>query len=123
MYVGEKARGEYAGGEKTNLHRVDRMFAVVVMRGHGFKNNTADSTGQFNTPGYYENFCDSCETIRDGIRVLAAITTEDIVDYKGIRPLAQIGPSPTANVFMDCKLIEFECAADIPAILADGTTG
>jgi hypothetical protein len=123
LFVGEVARGEYAGGERTKLHRVDRKFMVVVMRGHGFKNMAVESRGQPGTPGFYESFADSIETIRDGCRVMSNISVEDVVDYKGIRPLSGIGPSPSANVFLDCKAIEFACASDIPEILCNGTTG
>ena len=123
LFVGEVARGEYAGGQRTKLHRVDRKFMVVVMRGHGFKNMSAEGRGQPNTPGYYESFANSIETIRDGCRVMSNISVEDVVDYKGIRPLSGIGPSPAANVFLDCKAVEFQCAADIPEILINGTTG
>lgn len=116
LCVGERARGEYAGGDRTNLHRVDRRWQVIVGRGHGFKNMSADFKGQMGTPGYYESFDDSIETVRDGIRIMSNITVEDVVDYKGWRPLSNIGPSPSANVFLDFRTVEFETAADIPRI-------
>ena len=121
--IGETARGEYAGGQRTKLHRVDRNWQVIVMRGHGFKNLMTEGIGQAGTPGAIESFYDACETIRDGIRVMSNITAEDLVNYKGMRPLANIGPTPVANVFLDCICIEFDCAADIPEILVNGTTG
>lgn len=119
---GETARGEYAGGDRTDLHRVDRQWLVVVMRGHGFKNLTAVGIGQPNTAGSVEAFSDSWETIRDGIRVMSNISEEFPVDYKGTRPLPNIAKSDTANIFLDCRAIEFSTAADIPRIL-NGTTG
>jgi len=122
-WQGETARGEYAGGVRTNMHRVDRNWQVVVMRGHGFKSLVTESIGQPGTPGYYEDFYDAVETIRDGIRVMSNITAEDLVDYKGIKPLPNVGPSPSANVFLDAFQIEFSTAADIPQILSNGTTG
>lgn len=121
LWTGEIARGEYAGGDRTNMHRVDRQWMVVIMRGHGFKNLSTESSGQPGTPGYIEAFSDSCETIRDGIRVLKGISEEFPVDYKSIRPLPNIGPSQTANVFLDCKAIEFATAADIPAVIEGQT--
>ena len=120
---GETARGEYAGGNRTKLHRVDRMWQVVIMRGHGFKNMVAESQGQIDTPDYYEDFYDTVETVRDGIRVMSNITAEDVVDYKSCRPLPNVGPGQSANVFLDAFVIDFQCAADIPEILINGTTG
>ncbi len=114
-YTGETARGEYAGGQRTNLHRVDRSWQVVIMRGHGFSNLlTGQDAGK-------EDFYDSVETVRDGIRVLKSISQEFPVDYKSIRPLPSAAPSQTANVFMDAFVIEFQTANDIPAIMDDGT--
>lgn len=115
LYLGETARGEFGGGDKTAMERVDRHWMVVIMRGHGFKNLSAVGQGQPDKPGYIEAFSDSCETVRDGCRVLKGISEEFPVDYKGLRPLAQIGPSPTANIFLDCKAVEFDTAADIPS--------
>lgn len=115
-YTGENARGEYAGGQRTNLHRVDRQWTVVVIRGHGFNDINPARTQEI------EDFYDSVETVRDGIRVLADyLSAEDFVDYKTIRPLPGIAPTQTANVFMDAYAIEFATAADIPEIKEDGT--
>lgn len=124
LCTGEVARGEYAGGERTSLHRVDRQWNIVVMRGHGFKNKLADGAPMSNPPpNDPESFYDDIETIRDGCRVLQGISEEYPVDYKGIRPLPNVGPTPAANVFLDCVLIEFATAADIPALAGDGTVG
>jgi len=123
VWMGETARGEYQGGQRTKLHRVDRRWSVVVMRGHGFRNMAADAQGQPGTPGYYEDFYDSVETVRDGCRVMSNITAEDLVNYEGTRPLPNVASSPSANVFCDAFEISFSCAADIPEILVNGTTG
>lgn len=116
MSLGEKARGEYEGGERTAMERVDRSWMVVVMRGHGFKNLSVVGEGQPQTPGAIEPFSDSLETIRDGIRVLAGISEERPINYKGTRPIPGIGQTQVANIFLDCRAIEFDTAADIPAI-------
>lgn len=115
-YTGESSRGEYAGGNRTATHRVDRSWQVVVMRGHGFKNLLpgGDVDG-------VEDFYDSVETVRDGCRVLLTISEEFPVNYKSIRPLPSAAPSVTANVFMDAFVIEFDTANDIPFIGADGS--
>ena len=113
---GEKARGEYGGGAATKLERVNRIWGVVIMRGHGFRDVNQEQRGQPGTPGFYEDFDDSTETVRDGIRIMSDITVEDVVDYKGWRPLASVAPTPAANVFCDCRIVEFETAADIPSI-------
>lgn len=123
IWRGEEARGEYAGGQRTKLNRVSRKWTVIVMRGHGFRNMVTEAQGVPGSPGYYEDFYDSVETVRDGCRVMSNITAEDVVDYKGIRPLPNVASSPSANVFLDCLAIEFETAADIPQILINGTTG
>ena len=113
---GEVARGEYDGQNRTNLERVERKWQVIVGRGHGFKTLTAENVGQPGTPGYYESFDDTIETVRDGIRILSNVTVDPIVNYKGWRPLANIGPSPAANVFLDFRVVEFTTAADIPSV-------
>jgi hypothetical protein len=115
-YTGETARGEYAGGTRTALHRVDRSWQVVVMRGHGFNNLLpgGEVAGK-------EDFYDSVETVRDGCRVLQTISEEFPVNYKSIRPLPSAAPTAVANVFMDAFVIEFDTANDIPIINADGT--
>jgi hypothetical protein len=120
---GETARGEYAGGQRTKLHRVDRKWTIVIMRGHGFKNMVTESAGQPGTPEYYEDFADSVETVRDGCRVMSNLSCEDIIDYKGCSPLPNVGPTNNANIFLDAYAVEFESAADIPEILPNGTTG
>ncbi len=123
LCTGETARGEYAGGERTALHRVDRNWNVVVMRGHGFKNQVAGGAPMTNPPPTDpEAFYDDLETIRDGCRVLVGISEEYPVNYKGIRPLPNVGPTPAANVFLDASVIEFDTAADIPALDGNGAT-
>ncbi len=47
VWTGEIARGEYAGGDRTKLHRVDRQWNVVIMRGHGFKNSAPHRETEF----------------------------------------------------------------------------
>lgn len=117
-YMGENARGEYEGGQRTRMHRVDRKWTVVVMRGHGFKNLL---TGEGLT-GTQEDFYDSVETVRDGCRVMNNISEEFPVNYRSITPLPNVGPTQTANVFMDAYAIEFTTANDIPEITENGTT-
>lgn len=116
LCAGAKARGEYDGDRRTNLEREDRKWQVYVGRGHGFKSMTAENRGVPGTPGYYESFDDTIETIRDGLRILSNITVDDIVNYKGWRPVGNIGPSPAANVFLDWRVVEFETAGDCPSV-------
>lgn len=115
-YNGETARGEYAGGQRTNLRRVDRSWQVVVMRGHGFKNLLPG-----NEEAGKEDFYTSVETVRDGCRALLTISEEFPVNYKSIRPLPNAAPTQIANIFMDSYVIEFDTANDIPIINSDGT--
>lgn len=115
-YNGETARGEYDGGIKTNMRRVDRSWQVVVMRGHGFDNLLpgGERSGK-------EDFYDSVETVRDGIRALQTISEEFPVNYRSIRPMPNAAPTQTANIFMDAFVIEFNTANDIGQINDDGT--
>jgi hypothetical protein len=129
LWTGETARGEYAGGDKTSLHRVDRHWMVVIMRGHGFRKLLAEGIGPEPAPGApappagsTESFYNAVETLRDGIRVLQGISEEFPVDYLGITALPNIGPNPEANVFMDCRVIRFDTAADIPALTLSNAT-
>ncbi len=116
LCTGERAAGEYDGPQRTNMERVYRSWEVIVLRGHGFKALVADAQGQMGTPGYIEAFDDTIETIRDGIRILSNISAEPIVNYQGWRPLANLGPTPAANVFLDARVCEFKTAADIPSV-------
>lgn len=111
-YEGETPRG---GPQAANvLHRVDRQWKVVVLRGHGFTSLVAE--GDATQP---EAFYDSVETIRDLIRCMASITEERPVQFTGIRPLPNVGPGQTANVFMDAFSVEFSTANDIGAVNFD----
>lgn len=115
-YTGETSRGEYEGGNRTNLHRVDRSWQVVIMRGHGFDNLLPG--GEVNGQ---EDFYDSIEIIREGIRCMTNTSEEFPVNYRSIRPLPNAAPTQTANIFMDAFVIEFTTANDICSINPDGT--
>lgn len=112
VYNGEDSRGGF--NQANTLHRVDRQWQVVVVRGHGFKNLMSEGT---------EPFYDSLETIREIIRKLLNISEEFPIDYKAIKPLPNVGTGQTANVFMDAYLISFSTANDIPAILTEQPEG
>ena len=112
IYTGETARGEYAGGERTNLRRVDRSWQVIIMRGHGFSNTLpgGEVAGK-------EDFYDSVETVRDGIRVMDNISEEWPVNYKSIRPLPNAAPGQVANIFMDAFVVEFDWVFEFVELL------
>lgn len=115
-YNGEKSRGEF--NNANTLHRVDRQWKVVVMRGNGFKNLTAEGIGQTGTPGSIDPFMDDVENVRDLIRVLSNITNEPPVDYKATTPMPPITPiGATGNVFVSGSQIEFSTANDLQAVV------
>lgn len=108
-YNGEVSRGGF--NRANTLHRVDRQWIVVIMRGHGFTPMTDD------VQGYTENsFYDDLETIRERLRVIASISEEFPIDYKSMKPVPNAGPGRSANVFLDAYAIDFSTANDIPAI-------
>jgi hypothetical protein len=116
-YNGEIARGGF--NQANTLHRVDRQWKVVVLRGtQGFKNLAAEGVGQTGTPGSIDPFYDDVETIRDLIRVLdETITNEPPVDFKSISALPLVGNVGQAgNIFLAAYSIEFSTAQDLQAI-------
>ena len=117
-YTGETARGEYEGGGRTEMRRVDRSWQIVVMRGHGF-DNLVDNPESM--AAGKEDFYDSVEIVRDGIRCMINVSEEFPVNYRSIRPLPSAAPTQTTNVFMDAMVIEFTTANDIARINRDGT--
>ena len=108
-FNGEKSRGAFA--QANTMHRVDRDWCVVVMRGHGFKNKIAKSDDTS------DDFYTACETIRDRCRVLMSISEEFPVDYKAMRPLPGIAVPGAANVFIDAYEISFSTANDLYAVV------
>lgn len=115
-FNGEIARGGF--NQANTLHRVDRQWKVVVLRGNGFKNTAAEGIGQTGTPGSLDPFYDNLETIRDLIRVLDNITEEKPVDYKSMTmlPLLSVG-GQAGNIFLSGASIEFSTAQDLQAIV------
>jgi hypothetical protein len=111
-FTGEVSRG---GEDLRYLHRVDRSWSVVVIRGHGFDlDPTAEGATNTGTP--VDAFYDNVETVRDLIRVITSISEEFPVEYKAIKPVAGAAPTPASNVFMDAYEITFTTANDIGAI-------
>lgn len=106
--TGEVSRGGFA--QANTLHRVDRQFGVVVVRGHGFKNLVAEKKGDI-LP-----FVTVMDTLRDRLRVMISITEEFPIYYKGWKPLPNIAPTPSQNIFLNASIIEFSTAADIPGV-------
>ena len=109
VYMGENVRGSFDGANTS--HRVDRQWAVVIVKGHGFKNLMSEPRD-----GSAEPFYDSVELLRDRIRVMLDITEEPPVDYKGIKPLPNMLPTSTANAFADAYMIEFSTANDMARV-------
>ena len=99
---------------RNGLHRVDRNWLVVVMRGHGFANKMAKTDA-----GITDDFYSDCETLRDRIRVIISVSEEFPVDYVGMSPLPGVAVPGMANVFLDAYSIEFNTANDIADITLD----
>jgi hypothetical protein len=108
-FDGETARG---GQERNTLHRVDRSWVVVVMRGHGFDHGMA---AQVPAEALTTAFYDDCESVRDLCRRMIGLSEESI-DYVTMRPLPGVAQPNMANVFLDGYVITFTTANDIPAI-------
>lgn len=104
--MGERVRGPFATG--AVCRRVDRQWAVAVVRGRGFNYVRGDSLTD--TVGQCEPLYDAVEAIRDLIRGASAMSAEFPVDYKGIRPM-QMG-----NTIIDGYLIEFSTAHDLTVV-------
>jgi hypothetical protein len=111
-FTSEVSRG---GNEMNTLHRVDRSWSVVVIRGHGFA-FMPQEVGATNTGDTTTSFYDDVETIRDLIRVITSVSEEFPIEYKAIKPVAGAAPTPAANVFLDAYSVDFVTANDISAI-------
>jgi len=112
MFKSEKSRGGF--NQANKLHRVDRQWSVIIMRGHGWRNLMPNPNEAFGTQA--EDFLDTIEVLRDKLRVLLNISEEFPIDYTGVDSLPNIAPTKEANVFMDCYIINFSTANDIPNI-------
>jgi len=97
---------------RNNLHRVDRNWLVVVMRGHGFENDMAKTDEKMEGDFYTD-----CETLRDRVRVMLGISEEFPVDYVGMNPLPGAAQPGMANVFLDAYQMEFNTANDLAAVV------
>lgn len=117
-FNGEQARGAFS--VSNTLHRVDRSWIVVIIKGKGF--NAVEDSGKgagSQVVGVAEPFLTSIEKLRETLRVLINISEEFPIDYKSIKPLPGIAPGNTANVFIDGYAIEFSTANDIPDIVTE----
>jgi hypothetical protein len=115
-FNGEKSRGGF--NQANTLHRVDRQWKVVVLRGNGFKNLAAEGVGQTGTPGSLDPFYDDVENIRDLIRAMNNITEEIPVDYSGMDALPLVGNvGQTGNIFIGAFVLSFSTANDLQQIV------
>ena len=108
-FNGETARGGF--DEQDTLHRVDRQWAVVVIRGHGWKNLMPDEDETA-----AETFMETVEALRDRVRLIQTLSEEFPVNYKGAKPLPAVAKPDSANVFVDAYQLDFSSAADIPDV-------
>ena len=120
VYTGEQARGSFQ--HQDDLHRVDRQWRVIIIRGHGFSNQLTDGASDQTLVPDAEAYYDALESLRDAIRVALDISEEFPVNYRSMRPLPNVAPGQGANVFMDAMLIEFSTANDIPQVWLEEPT-
>lgn len=113
--TGESPRGSFA--EQDELHRVDRSFTVVVIRGHGFRNLMTGEDGA--PPNSVETMTQSIEGVRDCVRRLVGLTADWHVNYKGWKNLPAVARPGTANVFTAGGALDFTFAVDIPEIVTN----
>lgn len=109
MFAGERSRGP--SDQMRTLHRVDRSWTVVIMRGHGWANLMPNAD-----EGTEEDFLTTIEVLRDKIRVLLSVSEEFPLEYVSMDALPNMAPTKEANAFMDAYQIKFTTANDIPAI-------
>jgi hypothetical protein len=116
VFDGETSRGSF--NERNLLHRVDRSWVIVVMRGHGFDHGMAQPNKESRTAFY-----DDCESVRDLVRRMIDIS-EEPMDYVSMKPLPGVAQPNLANTFLDGYVISFTTANDLKAItdLAPGQT-
>lgn len=109
-FNGETSRGGF--NERNTLHRVDREWVVVILRGRGFKHGLNDEVPK---DGLSTRFYDDIEAVRQLIRRMTSIS-EEVLDYVSMKPLPGIAQPNMANVFLDGYVLTFTTANDIPAI-------
>jgi len=116
-WEGETSRG---AADRDKMHRTDRRFHAVIMRGHGFKamEPQPDDGLNPNAASGLSFFTDDIESLRDAIRTLKGLTepTEFPVVYEGAYPLPNLAREGMANVFLDGADLRFVPANDIPAV-------
>lgn len=110
-FNGETSRGGF--NQRNTLHRVDREWVIVVMRGHGFQHHAMNVDQP--TEGQPTAFYDDCEAVRELCRRCTGIS-EEVIDYVSMKPLPGVAQPQAANVFLDGYVITFLTANDIPAI-------
>lgn len=110
VYMGERIRGDF--GIAAIEGRVDREWAVAVVRGRGF---AADK--QENLVGAVQNAQPLYELIDEAVDICRTIvpdadTCERPVDFKGVRPMQ------TGNASLDGYLIEFSIGTQRDQLVA-----
>ena len=111
IYICWNGATAIGGDEMSNtLHLKNNHWIAVIMRGHGFKNLVMDGIGQAGTPGSIEPFADSVEQVENLILTTQNITEMPPVTWEATQPMPSLGPTPSANVFLDGYQILFSTA-------------
>ena len=107
---GERQRSAGSLQEADRLHRVDRRWFIVLLRGHGLNNLMPQASGN---PARQETLMSSVAALRDTVRALANVSEEWPLHYEGwapLRPVARPGP---ANVFLTGAELTFSSCNDL----------
>lgn len=97
--------------EPVDAGRVQRRFAVILVRGRGL----TDPAGG----GLKEPFTASVSSARDLGRSIVGISDSEVwpqVEYAGTEPLPNILPTKEANAFADAVMVSYNTVNDLPAV-------
>lgn len=111
VYMGETSRAT----PDNDTHRVDRLWSVVFMRGHGLKYSVS-LEGEDPASGTADTFLNDVETVRDLVKTITSISEEFPVQFKGVKPMPNLAPTPSSNAYLDAYVLEFATANDVPAV-------
>lgn len=104
-WTGSQARGSTVDQDVD--HRDDRSWAIVLVCAKGFDETTV------RVGATKESFMDTVEKCRDEVRRLRNVSEEFPVNYRSIRPLANIYGGQVPKVFYDSYAVEVTTAADL----------
>ena len=112
--TGEKQRSIGSLVESDRMHRVDRQWTAVIIRGHGFRSLLTEAYG---APPGAEDLSDSIEALRDTVRGIGGVSEEFPLHYIGWETIPAVARPGTANVFTAGAFLTFSSANDVPEVV------